>query len=150
VHVGAVTVGLVVRPVPVIVVPVRVYKLALPLCLVVLPLAFVGCSVGPLLLAPAVPQVPHPLPLVLDAVLEPNQRFSLSRDAGIGPLQLFAHHLSLSLVARVPVELRIPPKFLVYLQQIRVLFVANLDLPDLNRLGKHLLSFFMRLELSLL
>ena len=78
VGVGSIAVCFVVHPIALVTVSVRVGELSFPFGFVVLPLAFVDRSVRPLLPAPTISQIAQPLALILNTVLEPDQRFSLT------------------------------------------------------------------------
>ena len=79
-----VAVGLVVLPLPLIVISICMREFALSLRFVVPPLTLIHRSIWPLLPAVPVSHVAQPLPFILYSIFESLQRFFLSFDASYG------------------------------------------------------------------
>lgn len=76
----AIAIGLIIFPLPLIVISIGMCEFPLSFCLVVAPLALVYCSVRPFLPTSAVSHVAQPLSLVLYPIFKSLQSLFLSLD----------------------------------------------------------------------
>ena len=86
---------------------------------VVLPLAFVDCSIRPFLSTPAISQISQPLSLILDSILEPDQWFPHSNIS----ISLLCSFLSLTFISTLSVQLFIFSELVIDSQHVKVDFI---------------------------